>query len=138
MTEKLIIALIFKYSLIFGVDPIVALSVAEVESRLEHHLVGEKGEIGIYQLMPSSFPDVKVKDLFDPETNIRLGIKYLAWNKKYCNHTQDHTYLVCWNYGIGNAKKVKHPKLFPYYKKVQKVRKQYETSLVASRYFSHH
>lgn len=117
---NVLIALIGYYSAIYGIDPKLSLAVATYESQLNPKAIGTKGELGLFQLMPSSFPKVSKKELIKPETNIRLGIKYLAWLKNNCNHKKDDTYLVCWNYGIGNAKKVKHPKLFPYYVSVMK------------------
>lgn len=116
--ESLIIAFITYYANVYGVDPQLAVSVARVESSLNPNAKGSAGEIGLFQIKPSSVPHVRPEDLFDPAINAREGVKYLAWNKKYCNHKEDKTFLVCYNYGIENAKKVKHPKLFPYYKKV--------------------
>lgn len=114
-----LIALIGYYSAVYGVDPKLALSVAVVESRLNPTAVSERGAIGVFQLMPQSF-NMPARDLFNPEVNIKLGVKYLSWNKKYCKHKVDNTWLVCYNYGIGNAARVKYPKLFPYYKQVMK------------------
>lgn len=118
--NNVLIALIGYYSAIYGIDPKLSLAVAQTESGLKPNTIGTKGELGLFQLMPSSFPKVSKKELIKPEVNIRLGIKYLAWLKVNCSHKRDNTYLVCWNYGIGNARKVKHPKLFPYYVSVMK------------------
>ena len=39
--------------MIQGVDPRVALSVAKVESNYNQELVGSKGEVGVFQVLPS-------------------------------------------------------------------------------------
>ena len=119
MTNYLI-TLIGYYSAIYGVDPRLSLAVAVVESRLNPIAVSHKGAVGVFQLMGDSFPGYTKEQLLNPEVNIKLGIQYLAWNKKYCKHKVDETWIICFNYGVGNAKKVKFPKKFPYYVSVMK------------------
>jgi hypothetical protein len=121
-----ILALITYYSGMYGIDPNVAVAVAQKESQFRVDAVGSKGEIGLFQLMPSAFPNKTKKELFNPKTNIQLGIKHLAWNKKYCKHKDDINYLVCYNYGIKNAEHVKYPHLFPYVKDVRNIMSQFK------------
>lgn len=113
-----ILSLIGLYSAMYGIDPKVALAVAKVESNLNVNAVGSKGEIGLFQIMPSTYPKVSKQDLFNPEINIKLGIQHLAWNKKYCKYRENNLFLTCYNYGIKNTEKIKYPQLWPYYKKV--------------------
>lgn len=120
-----ILALIGYYSALFNVDPRISVAVAQVESNFNSRLVGSAGEIGIFQLSPESFPNKNLKNI---EVNIREGIKYLAWNKKYCSHKNDIHFLVCYNYGIENAKKVKHPEKFPYILRVKRAMKELNNS----------
>jgi soluble lytic murein transglycosylase-like protein len=122
MSEKFIISLILHYSAMFGVAPNLALAVAKTESGLDPQKIGEAGEVGVFQLMRSSFP--KVKNLDNVEVNIREGIKYLAWNKKYCKHQRNDSWVICYNFGIENAKKVKYPEKFPYYLRVKQVMRE--------------
>lgn len=116
--KLLIIQLIQSYALQYGVDPQIAVSVAAVESQFNPTVVGITGDIGIFQLNPSSFPTYTIKELQDPVLNIKLGVQYLAKIKRECVHQDGVTWLVCWNYGAENAKRVKHPELFPYVKKI--------------------
>lgn len=118
MTKLMIIKLIQVYALQYGIDPQVAVSVAAVESQFRPSIIGITGDVGIFQLNPKSFPQYSVEQLKNPKLNIELGIKYLAKMKKECNHKEGINWLVCWNYGARNAKKVKHPELFPYTKKI--------------------
>ncbi len=114
-----ILALVLHYSALYGVDPLVALSVIRQESNFQPHAVGTHGEIGLMQLMPQYFPMPK-KKLFEVETNIKLGIRHLAQVKAECVHHKEHTYLVCFNVGVAGGNRIRHPKKFPYYQKVMK------------------
>lgn len=121
MTKIMIIKLIQMYALAYNIDPNIAISVAAVESGFNANIIGITGDVGIFQLNPKSFPKYTIKQLKDPIINIKLGIKYLAKMKKECNYKDNDEWLICWNYGLNNAKKVKHPSLFPYVKKVKLV-----------------
>lgn len=61
-----------------GVDPELALEVASQESGFNPDAVGTHQpdpEIGVMQLVPSSFPGVNI---YDVATNINTGVNYLA------------------------------------------------------------
>ena len=62
------------------VRPEIALAVAEVESGFRSDPISPKGAIGVMQIMPltaKSVFNVPRHRLFDPEVNIRLGVKFL-------------------------------------------------------------
>jgi soluble lytic murein transglycosylase-like protein len=121
MTKIMLIKLITMYSLAYNIDPKITLSVVAVESGFNSSIIGITGDAGLFQLNPKSFPNYTIKQLKDPRLNIELGIKYLAKMKKECKYKDNNTWLVCWNFGPKNAKKVKHPELFPYVKKIELV-----------------
>jgi soluble lytic murein transglycosylase-like protein len=108
-----------------GVDPSLALAIAQVESRMDDSLVGDLGEVGLFQLRPEFHPVVKGAT----DHNIDLAVKYLAALKSRCRSYGD-AYFVCYNYGT--ARKLKYPKLFPYYKKV-KLAQQNQRTRIATR-----
>lgn len=118
MTKLAIIKLITFYSLIYGVDAKVAVSVAAVESNFNPNVIGITGDVGLFQLQPQSFPQYTIKQLKDPKLNIVLGVQYLAKMKKECKYKDNNEWLLCFNMGPNAAKKVKHPELWPYTKKV--------------------
>lgn len=120
MSKLLIIKMIVLYSHIYGVNPNVSVAVAMVESNLNPNAIGITKDLGIFQLNPSSFPQFTKKQLLNPKTNIMVGIKYLAKLQKECNHKGELEWLVCYNLGPNGAKKVKHPRLWPYLKKVKR------------------
>lgn len=65
-----------------GLPPELAEAVATVESGFDPRAVGGVGEIGLMQVLPSTarmlgFAEPLPK-LFEPETNVRYGVRYLA------------------------------------------------------------
>ena len=120
-----IVALIYQLAILNGVEPKVALAVAETESGFNPNMVGSAGEIGIFQIMPENIPVVYKKKLYEPGVNIAIGISLLAEAKKSCIHQKDYTWLTCYNLGPSRARKVRHPSLWPYVKHVKEVMVKY-------------
>ncbi len=65
-----------------GVPPAIADAVAMVETGYRADARGSSGEIGIMQILPTTASGLgfrgSVTGLYDPETNIHLGVQYLA------------------------------------------------------------
>lgn len=65
-----------------GLPPALADAVVKVESGFNAYVVGGVGEVGLMQLRPETAAMLGyqggVSGLFDPETNIRFGVTYLA------------------------------------------------------------
>ena len=93
-------------------DPAIAVAVATVESNLDQNAVGSKGEIGLFQILPSTYPGA---NLFDLETNIRLGIEHLKYWKRACPTVEGISFVNCYNSGF---RRPKYPFLRPYVRKV--------------------
>jgi hypothetical protein len=64
----------------FGFDHCFALAQVEVESRFSPDAVGTAGEIGLFQILPSTAHAFghQRKDLFDPHVNTRVALIYLS------------------------------------------------------------
>jgi len=64
-----------------GIDPELGFRIIWVESRFVSRARGRSGSLGLMQLMPGTArrldPSVEREDLFDPDTNLRLGFRYL-------------------------------------------------------------
>ncbi len=62
-------------------DPRIAFRLVATESSFRKRAISPVGAIGYTQIMPSTAvwldPDVKERDLFDRDTNLRLGFRYL-------------------------------------------------------------
>lgn len=82
----------------YGVDPNLALSVAKAESGLDPNAVSSKGAVGVMQLNPNSFPGANI---YDPATNVDLGVQYLAQMLNRYGDTP--TALAAYNAGPGRV-----------------------------------
>ena len=85
------------------VRPSLALAVAETESNFRPHVVSHAGAIGVMQIMPATaFGLYKIgrAALFDPRTNIRIGVRFLDHLIKKYNGRID---LALSHYNGGSA-----------------------------------
>ena len=71
-------AIIERYAVKHGVDPVLVRAVIAVESNFDPRCVSHKGARGLMQLMPETAKRYGVRDIFDVEQNIRGGVRYLA------------------------------------------------------------
>jgi len=62
-------------SLEHGVDPKLVDALVRVESSYDPRAVSRKGAMGLMQLMPDTADRLEVGDPFDPEENVRAGVK---------------------------------------------------------------
>src|SRR4030042_5583260 len=60
-----------------GLDADFVHAVIKAESAYNRYAVSEAGAQGLMQLMPATAAAYGVKDVFDPEENIRGGVKFL-------------------------------------------------------------
>lgn len=118
--NALIMLMALKYATLYNVSPEVVLSVIKVESNFNANVISNGNDIGLMQLRKASYPEYTTKELLDPETNIKLGVRHLAEVKNKCKYKLNHSYVVCYNVGLTGIKNIKHPYNFPYYKKVMK------------------
>jgi soluble lytic murein transglycosylase-like protein len=74
---------IYDIALSEGVAPALAFRLVRVESEFYQRAISPKGAVGYAQLMPATAydldPSLEYRDLFDRETNLRLGFRYLRW-----------------------------------------------------------
>ncbi|UCI09861.1 lytic transglycosylase domain-containing protein [Mesorhizobium sp. B1-1-8] len=75
-------AIIQRYAASYGVPVSLAKAVIKIESNYRPNMVGSAGEIGLMQIKPATARMMgytgSVKGLFNPDTNIKYGMKYLA------------------------------------------------------------
>jgi soluble lytic murein transglycosylase-like protein len=74
--------MIAKYANQNGVPVELATAVVQIESNFNPRMRGSAGEIGLMQVKPATARLMgysgSTKGLYDPDTNIRIGMKYLA------------------------------------------------------------
>ncbi len=83
----------------YGVDPAIALAVAQTESGFNQGARGAAGEVGIFQLMPGTAGDLGV-DPYSLPGNIKGGIAYLS--QLYRQFGDWTKALAAYNGGPGN------------------------------------
>jgi soluble lytic murein transglycosylase-like protein len=101
---------IYDIALSEGIDPKVAFALVNVESEFYHKAVSSKGAVGLTQVMPATArllkPGITYSDLFDHETNLRLGFRFLRDMIAYY-HGDLTLALTAYNRGPGVVDKIR-------------------------------
>ncbi len=79
-----------------GVDPLLVRAIIEVESKGNPKATSRSGAKGLMQLMPKTASALGVKDPYNPEQNIRGGVKYLG-------HLMEQFAHVAWPDRMGHV-----------------------------------
>lgn len=95
----------------FSVPADLVHSIIKAESNYDSWAVSPKGAAGLMQLMPETAAQYGVKDRFDPEDNIKGGVKYL---KDLCRLYGNNTKLVLAAYNAGQEAIKKFKGIPPY------------------------
>lgn len=110
-----------RYASLYGVSVDLAHAVITVESNYKVYSLGKAGEVGLMQIKPATARmmgyDGTTTGLFDPETNIKYGMKYLGKAQKLGNGTTCGTIL---KYNAGHAAKRMNPTSRDYCNKVKR------------------
>jgi hypothetical protein len=85
-----------------GVDPLLVRALIQVESNYKPRARSPRGAMGLMQLMPSTARAYKVRNPFDPRSNIEAGIKHL---KTLIDRFGVELALAAYNAGEGAVKK---------------------------------
>jgi len=64
---------------VYGLDPALVLAVVEAESGFDPRARSAKDAQGLMQLIPATAQRFGVRDVWDPEENLRGGMAYLRW-----------------------------------------------------------
>ncbi|NLG63889.1 MAG: lytic transglycosylase domain-containing protein [Candidatus Cloacimonetes bacterium] len=92
-----------------GIDPALAFSLVRVESEFRSRAVSSMGAVGLTQVMPSTAqilqPGIERAQLFDRDTNLRLGFRYL--NEMLRQYKGDlRLALLAYNRGPGRVDEI--------------------------------
>ncbi|MGX5800981.1 lytic transglycosylase domain-containing protein [Bradyrhizobium sp. Arg314] len=112
--------IIARYAASYGVPVSLAKAVIKIESNYRPTLVGGAGEIGLMQIKPATARMMgytgSAKGLFDPDTNIKYGMKYLAMARDLGGGTTCGTIL---KYNAGHGATRMNPVSAAYCSKVK-------------------
>lgn len=95
------------------IDPLFVAAVVRAESMFSKAAVSRRGAKGLMQLMPAtgqylskqSKIELKaIKDLYNPETNIRLGVWYLKHLERRFSGSRERQ-LIAYNWGPANLQR---------------------------------
>ena len=93
--------IILKYAKQYNVDPNFVKAVIKQESRFIPTAGSGAGAKGLMQLMPKTARSYGVSNVYDPEQNIKAGVKMLSdLLKKYDGNLEN--VLAAYNWGMGN------------------------------------
>ena len=92
-----------KYSDKYSQNPYLMLALIREESTFNRHAQSAVGAVGLMQLMPSTasslgLGEAQILDMYNPEVNINLGIKYFSYLK---NMFEDSEMLAVLSYNGG-------------------------------------
>lgn len=89
-----------------GIDPSLAFSLVRVESGFTRRAVSSAGAVGYTQVMPKTAfwmqPGLRYEDLFERDTNLRLGFRYLRMMLQQYEGDL-HLALLAYNRGPGRV-----------------------------------
>ena len=99
-----------KYAKENNIDPLLVYAIIKAESNFDDKAVSNKGATGLMQLMENTAKEVAINEfdeevtedsLCDPETNIRLGVKYFADLMEIFQ--EEAVALAAYNAGMGTV-----------------------------------
>lgn len=115
-------ALVSQYAVAYGVPASLAHAVITVESNYRPNMLGGAGEVGLMQIKPSTARMMGysggAKGLFNPETNIKFGMKYLAMAHELAGGDTCGTIL---RYNAGHGARRMNPVSAAYCSKVKRL-----------------
>jgi hypothetical protein len=95
----------------YKLDPELVLAVVEVESNFDPHAQSPKNAQGLMQLIPATAERFGVRDVWDPEDNLRGGMAYLQW---LLDRFGGNVKLALAAYNAGEAAVDRHQGVPPY------------------------
>jgi len=84
----------------YELNPDLVLAVVQVESNFNPNALSPKNGQGLMQLIPETAQRFGVKDVWDPEQNLRGGMAYLRW---LLDHFEGDVTLALAGYNAGEA-----------------------------------
>lgn len=104
----------------FRLDPTLVLAVVGIESNFDPQARSPKNAQGLMQLIPETAERFGVKDVWNPEENLRGGMAYLRW---LLDHFEGDVRLALAGYNAGEGAVQRHQGIPPYAETQEYVRR---------------
>jgi soluble lytic murein transglycosylase-like protein len=104
----------------FRLDPALVLAVVQVESNFNANARSPKNAQGLMQLIPETAERFGVRDVWDPEENLRGGMAYLRW---LLDHFEGDVRLALAGYNAGEGAVQRHEGVPPFAETQEYVRR---------------
>jgi len=105
---------VYKYSEENELDPLLSFSIIKAESDFDENALSASNAIGLMQLLEKTAEEIaledlkmetfKKDDLYNPEINIKIGLKYFAKLLKDYEYSYNLA-IAAYNGGTGNVQK---------------------------------
>lgn len=105
---------VYKYSEENDLDPLLSFSIIKAESNFDENAVSTSDAIGLMQLLEKTAEEIaiehlqmenfKKEDLYNPELNIKIGLKYFSNLLKEYDYSYNLA-ISAYNAGTGNVRK---------------------------------
>ena len=105
---------VYKYSGENELDPYLSFSIIKAESNFDEKAVSKSNAIGLMQILEKTAAQIAIEDLelesfkkddlYNPETNIKIGLKYFSNLLKEYDYEYDLA-IAAYNGGKGNVQK---------------------------------
>jgi len=105
---------VYKYSEENDLDPLFSFAIIKAESNFDEKAMSTSNAIGLMQLLEKTAEEIAIddlqmeefnkNDLYVPETNIKIGLKYFSKLLKQYDYNYNLA-IAAYNAGTGNVKK---------------------------------
>ncbi|MDQ4122874.1 MAG: lytic transglycosylase domain-containing protein [Acidobacteriota bacterium] len=100
----------------YDIDPLLIYAQMNQESKFKRRAISHKGARGLMQLIPATAVRFGAKDIYDPQQNIEVGVKYMRW---LLNKFDGDIRLALAAYNAGENAVIKHGRQIPPYRETQ-------------------
>jgi len=111
LKEALFSSIIKKAADKHKIDPALIKAIIFVESGYDPMATSKKGAIGLMQIMPDTFTDLSMEDMYNPVHNINAGVEYLRF---LLNQFGGDLELAIAAYNAGSSKVREYQGIPPY------------------------
>ena len=100
----------------YNIDPLLIYAQMNQESKFKQRAISYKGARGLMQLIPATAIRFGAKNIYDPQQNIEVGVKYMRW---LLNKFDGDIRLALAAYNAGEGAVIKYGRQIPPYRETE-------------------